>query len=126
MMVQLYEVLYWIGLILFGGYFVYNGVRHFIYHSGMAGYAGAMGVPQPSMAVYVSGALLVLGGMGLILNFYTHVALWLLVVFLVPVTLKMHAFWKTSDPAARMSSEINFYKNMALLGAVFMLMYLIG
>lgn len=125
-MVELYEALYWVGLIMFGGYFVYNGIRHFIHHTGMTAYATALGVPQASLAVYGTGLLLVLGGAGLIFQFHTLIALWLLVVFLLPVTIKMHAFWKMSDPAMRAPNEINFYKNMALLGAVFMLMYLIG
>ncbi len=122
---DLYYIIYWIGLILFGGYFVYNGFRHFQHHASMTSYATAMGVPQAGLAVYVGGALLLLGGLGLIFHFYTSIALWMLVVFLVPVTFKMHAYWKMSDPAMKMSNQINFYKNLGLLGAVLLLIGLI-
>jgi hypothetical protein len=34
----------------------------------------------------------------------------------------MHAFWKLKDPMARMSDMVNFSKNLALLGAVLLLL----
>ena len=43
-----------------------------------------------------------------------------LVLFLVPVTFVMHAFWTEHSPAARMADMINFTKNMALLGSSLM------
>jgi uncharacterized membrane protein YphA (DoxX/SURF4 family) len=45
-----------------------------------------------------------------------------LVLFLVPVTFIMHAFWKIQDPMAKMGETINFTKNIALLGAVLILL----
>jgi hypothetical protein len=42
-------------------------------------------------------------------------------VFLVPATLIMHNFWADKDPSARMSNQINFHKNTALLGALWMI-----
>jgi hypothetical protein len=34
----------------------------------------------------------------------------------------MHNFWKLEDPQLRMADKINFMKNMALLGAILMLL----
>ena len=45
-----------------------------------------------------------------------------LVVFLLGVSFKMHAYWKVQDPSMRMMQKINFDKNMALLGALLMLL----
>jgi uncharacterized membrane protein YphA (DoxX/SURF4 family) len=39
-----------------------------------------------------------------------------IVLFLLPVTLIMHAFWADHDPAKRQVDMINFTKNIALLG----------
>jgi putative oxidoreductase len=44
------------------------------------------------------------------------------VLFLVPVTIMIHPFWKVQDPAAKMGEMINFTKNLALLGAVLMML----
>lgn len=123
---MLYEIIYWIGLVLFGGYFVYNGVQHFIHRRGMIAYATAMGVPLANIAIPVTGLLLLLGGLGLIFNFHPIIALWLLVIFLVPVTFKMHAFWNMTDLAVRAPNKINFFKNLGLLGAVLLLMGILG
>lgn len=123
---ELYEIFYWIGLILFGGYFLYNGIQHFVRRSGMVAYAKAMGVPQAEIAILVTGLLLTLGGLGLIFQFHVLIALWFLVIFLVPVTFKMHAFWKMTDPATKATHKINFLKNLGLLGAVLMLMGIFG
>lgn len=111
-----------IGQIIFGGYFLWNGIKHFKDHSSYTGYAGAMGVPMPSIAVYFTGVLLILGGLGVLFNIFKIISLILLVVFLIPVTFKMHAFWKISDAQQRSSEKISFLKNLALLGAVLLMM----
>ena len=41
---------------------------------------------------------------------------WLLVAFLVPVTLAMHAFWNVPDPMMRQILMAFFMKNLAMLG----------
>lgn len=117
------ELIHLLGQILFGGYFIMNGLSHFSRSKEMIGYAGSMKVPNPSLAVYGSGFLLLLGGIGIVFNMYVLWSLILLVVFLVPVTFTMHPFWKVNDPMMRMNSKINFMKNIALLGAVLMMMY---
>ncbi len=99
-----------------------SGIKHFKNHAHLTGYAAAMKVPQASLAVFASGVLLLLGGLGILFGVYTNIAAWLLIIFLVPTTLMIHSFWKMSDPQTRMGNEINFYKNLALIGAL--LMYL--
>ncbi len=42
----------------------------------------------------------------------------MLVAFLVPVTLGMHAFWRLSDPAAVHVQQAMFLKNVAILGGL--------
>ncbi len=111
-----------LGHILFGGYFLYSGIMHFAKNAMMAGYAGSKGVPSPSLAVYVSGAMIILGGFGVLTQIYVTESLSLIVIFLIPVTLKMHQFWKESDPMMKMGEMTNFLKNTALLGAALSMM----
>ncbi len=115
-------VVFYLGRILFGGYFIYNGIRHFRHIKQMAAYAGSKGVPMPTAAVWVNGALLLIGGLTVLIQEWVEVGLIALIAFFVPVTLVMHAFWKIHDPAARMGENINFGKNVALLGAVLLLL----
>lgn len=110
-----------IGRILFGGFFIRSGVNHFRNKAGMAAYAASRGVPVPELAVITTGTLLILGGAGIVLGAYVKWALIALVLFLVPTTFMMHNYWTETNPMERMNSEINFYKNIALLGAVLMM-----
>ncbi len=112
-----------LGQILFGGYFLYNGINHFINYKGLSGYAASKKVPAPVLATLGTGVLLSLGGLGVLLNVNMFMSLALLALFLLPTSLIMHAFWKETDPGARSNQKIAFMKNIALLGAVLMMMY---
>ncbi len=117
------SILHLIGQIIFGAYFVISGINHFTHHKDLTQYASSLKVPSPAFAVYFSGILLLLGGLGVLLNVYVNISLWLLVAFLLPVSLKMHAFWNDSDPQTKMSNQTHFMKNIALLGAVLWMMF---
>jgi uncharacterized membrane protein YphA (DoxX/SURF4 family) len=113
-----------LGRILFGGYFLFNAFNHFSKLSMMAGYSQSKGVPAPKLAVAGSGILLAIGGMSVIFNVLPIVGLSALALFLIPVTVIMHAFWKVQEPMAKMGEIVNFSKNLALLGAVVLLLAL--
>ena len=72
------------------------------------------------MAIVLSGLLLAIAGFSLLLGLYPNVGVGALVLFLVPVTIIMHAFWADHDPQRRQMDLINFTKNMALLGSSLM------
>lgn len=110
------------GRILFGGMFLYNGVHHFTRLEGMTQYAASRGVPSPELAVIVSGAMIIAGGASVLLGLWPRLGLLLIFLFLVPVSLKMHAFWTLSDPAARAMEMVQFVKNVGLTGAALGLM----
>jgi uncharacterized membrane protein YphA (DoxX/SURF4 family) len=112
------DLLFLTGRLLLGGYFLHAGWSHFRNRKMMAGYAGMKGVPLPMAAILGTGVLLVLGGLSVLTGLYPYVGLTLLAVFLVGVTPKMHDYWNTKDPMARMGDRVNFLKNTALLGAV--------
>ncbi len=115
------DIVFMAGLIIFGGYFVYSGINHFLYRNSMAGYAGSKGIPQPMLATIATGVMLILGGFSVIFQFYMGIGLLLLVAFLVPTTFVMHAFWKITDPMARMGERVHFFKNIGLIGALLIL-----
>ncbi|OGJ03948.1 DoxX family protein [Candidatus Nomurabacteria bacterium RIFCSPLOWO2_12_FULL_46_14] len=116
--------LFLLGRILLGGYFIKNSFNHFLNLSSVAGYAASKNTPWPKLAVTVTGLILLLGGLGILLGVYIDYAVLLLSVFLIGVTFKMHQYWKESEPMQRMAENINFYKNLALLGAILIMLFI--
>ncbi|KKW12810.1 MAG: hypothetical protein UY50_C0003G0015 [Parcubacteria group bacterium GW2011_GWA2_49_9] len=114
------NILFLIGRLIFGGYFLMNAGNHFKNIESLTGYAKYKGVPSPRSAVFVGGVLLMLGGLGIVFGIAPEASLALLIIFLVPVSFKMHAFWKETDPTAKMNERIAFMKNIALIGALLM------
>ncbi len=101
-----------------------NGINHFKNANGLTQYVASKSVPSPKVAVYLTGLMLLLGGLGVILGIYTELSLWLIIVFLILTSFKMHDFWSVSDPSQKMPEQINFMKNMALAGAALMILAL--
>jgi uncharacterized membrane protein YphA (DoxX/SURF4 family) len=120
------DVLFLIGRIVFGGYFLFNGMNHFRNRSMLTQYATSKGVPAPGLAVVGTGLLLLLGGLSVLLGFWPQYGLWLIAAFLIGVSPQMHNFWAVSDPNQKMADMVNFTKNMALLGAALMMLRLTG
>lgn len=116
------SVVLYLGRILFGGFFIYSGYNHLTKLPMMAGYSQSKGVPAAKPAVAITGVLLLIGGISTLFNFYPVVGLIALLVFLVPVTFIMHAYWKVEDPMAKMGESVNFRKNLALIGGTLILL----
>jgi uncharacterized membrane protein YphA (DoxX/SURF4 family) len=111
-----------IGRIILGGFFIYSGVNHFIGFGMMTQYAKMKGVPFPAIAQGLTGLMLLFGGVSILFGIYPYIGIVLLVAFLLPVSFMMHNFWKIEDPQLRMADKVNFMKNIALLGAILMLL----
>ena len=105
-----------VGRLIFGGFFLYNGINHFKNHKMMAKYTAAKNVPVPDAAVLVTGTAFSLGGASILLGIKPKVGALALIGFLAGVSLIMHNFWKVQDPQQRATEMAHFAKNMALLG----------
>ena len=108
-----------LGRLLYSGIFVMAAPNHFT--KGTIAYAATHGVPMPSLAVPFSGVLALLGGLSILLGYKAKYGAWLLVIFLLPVTLMMHNFWALTDPSAAMIQRTNFMKNISMLGAALLI-----
>jgi putative oxidoreductase len=118
------RALFLLGRALFGGFFVFNGINHFRNQEGMSQYAEAKGVPAADTAIPATGAMLLTGGLSVLLGVKPRQGLAALIGFLVPVTLQMHRFWEVEDPQQRMNEMVHFSKNLALIGAALMMLKL--
>lgn len=103
-----------LGRALFSAIFIASGVMHF--SAGTIANAASQGVPFASILVPMSGVLALVGGISILLGYHARLGAWLLVLFLLPVTFTMHAFWAISDPAAQAMQQAMFMKNLAMLG----------
>lgn len=92
-----------LGRAIFGGYFLYNGINHLQNADRMVGYAAGKGIPAPKAAVIGSGALIALGGLGVLLGVKPKVGAGMIGAFLLGVTTTMH-------------DQAHFMKNLALIG----------
>jgi putative oxidoreductase len=110
-----------LGRALFAAIFILASLGHF--SQGTIAYAAGHGVPMASVLVPFSGLLALVGGLLILLGYYTRVGAALIVAFLVPVTPMMHDFWHVADPMMRGLQQAMFMKNLAMLGGAFMLMY---
>ena len=109
---------------LFSMVFIVNGLMgHFGSLDAMAEYAGMKGIPLPQVAVIITGAMMVLGGLSILLGVYVRVGALLLVLFLIPTALIMHNFWTLEEGMARMNEMAHFMKDLALAGAAFIIWY---
>lgn len=116
----IFDIVFLIGRIIAGGFFLMNGFNHFGKLGMMSAYAKSKGTPMPAVAVGGTGLLLVLGGASLLLGYHPTVGAILLVIFLLGVSFPIHNFWAVQEPQAKMAEMVNFMKNMALLGFVMM------
>lgn len=110
------------GRIILAYFFLENGYHHFSQLKDLTGYASSKGVKWPRLSTQITGLLLIFGGLSILLGVLVPYGVAALFIFLLGTLIKMHTFWKETDPTARMMSRIDFMKNLALIGAVLMML----
>lgn len=120
------DIVFLVGRILLAAIFLLSAVGHFTQSKAMAQYAASKGVPAAEAGVIASGVVGLVGALMLVLGVWTDLGALLLVLFLIPVSLFMHPFWKESDAQARQMEQINFLKNVGLIGGALILFYVVN
>jgi putative oxidoreductase len=110
-----------LGRIFFSTIFILSSFSHF--SESTIQYGAHHGVPFPSFLVPLSGLIALLGGLSVLLGYKAQWGAWLLVIFLIPVTLSMHNFWGIDDPNQAKTQQIMFLKNLAILGGALLIAY---
>src|ERR1700704_469806 len=111
-----------IGRLIFGGFFLYNGINHLKERKSLGQYAQAKNVPMAEAAVTATGVVLIAGGASILLGIKPKLGTAAIAGFLAGVSPGMPDFWRVEDPNQRMNEMINFTKNLALLGSALALM----
>ncbi len=118
------DVVFLIGRLLFVATFVLSGsMVHLVGYREGVGYARAYGSPLPEIGVPLTGVMAVAGGAMIALGVWADLGALLIVAFLLLITPIMHAFWRETDAQTRQMQNVNFMKNVAMLGGALILFY---
>ena len=119
------EVLLIIGKILFGALFMGAGFNHFKNMTAMVGYAQYKNLPFAKTGVFLSGLLLIIAPILFLFSILEIVSLSGLGIFLAVTAILFHNYWTVEDPQTKMNEQISFNKNVALLGAILVMITLL-
>ena len=111
------DIVLLVARIAFAFLFIGSGIGHFKAREAMTGYAKYKGIPAAGAAVLLSGAVFLLGGLGILLGVYAAYASLAIAGAVALTGVTMHQFWKETDPQAKMTEQVGFNKDIALAGA---------
>jgi len=106
-----------IGRVVFSFFFIYSGFSHLTKLSMYSQYAGASGVPAPTLLTAISGLMLLAGGVSILLGVQVRWGSLLIAAFLIPAAFMVHKFWGIADPMMAANQAAHFWKNISLTGA---------
>lgn len=84
-------------------------------------WAAQQQVPLPQVLVPLAGLISLAGGVSVLLGYRARLGAWLLMLFLVPVTVMMHNFWAVKDPMMAQIQQGFFLANLSRLGGVLLI-----
>jgi len=108
-----------LGRAAFAGIFVGTAPLNFS-QQGIAE-AAQQGVPLPQLLVPLSALISLAGGLSVLLGYRAKLGAWLLMLFLVPVTVMMHNFWAVKDPMGAQIQLGFFLANLSRLGTALLI-----
>ena len=114
-----------IGRILFALIFINSGIAHFTKTAAMTGYAQYKKVPAAKASVWLSGAVILIGGVLIVLGVYADLGALLIALFSIVSAFMMHNFWTIDDATAKQTETISFFKNLSLAGAALIIFALL-
>jgi len=123
------DVVFLIARILFSLVFVFSAIGHITQSAGMAQYASFKGAPGGRTGVIASGVAMGVGAIMVLLGLFGDLGALLIAATLIPISIFMHAYWKEEDAQAKQGDQVQFNKNLALIGgalALFLLFALEG
>jgi putative oxidoreductase len=106
-----------LGRLLLSVIFILSGVQKLMHFSQTASMMAGKGIPLATVALALSIAVEVGGGLLLIIGYKVRYVAMVMALFLVPVTLTFHNFWAFQG-AAREMQMVNFLKNLAIMGGL--------
>ena len=110
-----------LGRLLFSGTLIYMAIDGFLSNDKRVEIARKKGVPLPDIAVPFATGMLLVANVGILCWRYPRAATGAVIVFFLSTTPAIHDFWNM-EGGERKANQINFCKNVALLGAAITLL----
>ncbi len=110
-----------VGRILLAILFVPSGFEAIGGFEGTVGYIAKAGVPLPEVAAAIRILIELGGGLLVLFGWKTRWAALAFIVYIAVITPIFHPFWAVPE-AQHMMQQINFMKNLGLLGGFFLLL----
>jgi putative oxidoreductase len=104
--------------------FVIFGWEKLTGFAGTIGYFAQTGVPVPYLSAAIAVVMEFIVGLAIVLGLYTRPLAVLLAIYTLGTAIIGHPFWGMTG-MARMENEINFFKNISIIGGL-LLLYLTG
>lgn len=100
--------------------FVMFGWQKLIGFSGTVAYMGSTGVPVPTLAAVIAVVMEFVAGLLIVAGFYTRPVALLLALYTLGTAFIGHPYW-TMTGADQYANQINFYKNVSIVGGLLVL-----
>jgi len=110
-----------LGRILLAGIFVISGFQKITGFGDTVGSIADKGLPLPQVLAVIAILIECVGGLAIIAGWKTRWAAAAFIVFLIVITPIFHGYW-ASPPDQMMEQQINFMKNVAILGGSLLLL----
>jgi putative oxidoreductase len=114
------DVIVLAGRIALGAIFVESGYRQLMTLGAFAASLSSRGLPLPMMWAILGMSAALAGGVLIVIGFRTREASALVLVFMIVASLLSHRYWELAD-AARRAQQIQFFKNVAIIGGLLLL-----
>jgi putative oxidoreductase len=100
--------------------FVLFGWEKLFGFSGTVGYFTAIGAPLPGVSAFIAVVMELIVGIALVVGFWTRPLALLMALYTLGTAIIGHHYWTLSG-MPRLESEINFYKNVSIIGGLILL-----
>lgn len=117
----LQDILLLLGRICFSGMFLWGAFDRIMHWKSAIAHLKERHVPYVDIALPVSVALQIIGGMLVFFGYHAHLGALLLLIVMIPATYFIHPFWKYKG-LERMHERHHFMKFTALIGALLMIL----
>ena len=109
------------GRLLLAAIFIQSGLDKVFNFDRTVKLMASKDMPMPDLLLYPATAIVLIGGIMLLVGWKARWAALGLIIFMIPATLVFHSFW--TYPEQQFVNQFHhFFKNVAIIGALFMVM----
>jgi putative oxidoreductase len=98
--------------------FVVFGWQKLTGFDGTVAYMASEGTPVPQLSAAIAVLMEVPVAIAIALGFWTRPLALLMALYTLGTALIGHRYWTMQDPSAHFANEINFYKNLSIMGGL--------